>query len=390
MDGEQRVEERGEETGEGQAGADDVHLTRSSRDREALRARLGAWLRERVGDPAAEVVEVRVPDANGMSSETLLVDAAWDDGDGRRLRELVARVAPADEDVPVFPSYDLDAQYRAMALVGERTSVPVPRVRWSEADPAVLGAPFFVMDRVEGRVPPDVMPYTFEGWLFDATAEERRSLQDAHVGLLAGIHSLDPAALAGAGVDVSFLELPGQGSALRRHVEHWRSYYDWMRGDLRYPLLEAAFAWLERAWPDDEGEVVVSWGDARIGNVVFDGFAPAAVLDWEMAGVGPRGMDLAWTVFLHVFFQDITEVMGLPGLPDMFRPDDVVATYEALTGVPGERLDLDFHLVYAALRHGVVMARVHQRRVHFGEAEPVADPDEAVMHRDRLADLIAG
>src|SRR5690606_33360567 len=123
-------------------------------------------------------------------------------------------------------------------------------------------------------------------------------------------------------------------SAMRSHVEATRAYYDWAREGRRFRLLERAFDWLESNWPESEGDTVLSWGDSRIGNVIFDGFTPVAALDWEMAGVGPRGLDLGWTVFMHTFFQDIAEVFEMPGLPDMFRPDEVAATYEEATGVP--------------------------------------------------------
>ena len=84
---------------------------------------------------------------------------------------MVARVAPAGVDVPVFPSYDLDDQFEVIRQVGELTSVPVPKVWWYEPDPAVLGTPFFTMERLDGVVPPDVPPYTFgDNWLYDAVA----------------------------------------------------------------------------------------------------------------------------------------------------------------------------------------------------------------------------
>ena len=51
-------------------------------------------------------------------------------------------------------------------------------------------------------------------------------------------------------------------------------------------------------------------GDARIGNVLYEGFTPVAVLDWEMAALGPRGLDLGWLVFLHAFFQMIARAAG--------------------------------------------------------------------------------
>ena len=57
----------------------------------------------------------------------------------------------------------------------------------------------------------------------------------------------------------------------------------------------------------------MSWGDSRIGNILYRDFVPAAVLDWEMAGLGPRELDLAWLVYSHRVFQDIAGSMGLPG-----------------------------------------------------------------------------
>jgi aminoglycoside phosphotransferase (APT) family kinase protein len=360
-------------------------VTRSSRDPDVTGRRLAAWLRRVLPDGAEPaVVAVTVPDSNGMSSETLLFDAEWSEDSARGLHRLVARVAPDLGDVPVFPTYDLESQFRVMQLVGEHTDVPVPRVRWLELDPEAIGAPFFVMERVEGRVPPDVMPYPMGSWLQEADPADQRALQDASVALLAGIHSI-----AVEAVDAGFLELEEPGDTpLRRHVAHQRAYYDWMRGDRTYPVIEEAFDWLEANWPADEGETVVSWGDSRVGNVMYDEFTPVAVLDWEMAALGPRGIDIGWMVFLHDFMQDICETMGMEGMPAFMRNADVGERYEQLTGVPVD--DLAWYEVYAALRHAIVMARVHQRSVHFGQAEEPEDPDEAVMHRDLLRRMMAG
>ena len=52
--------------------------------------------------------------------------------------------------------------------------------------------------------------------------------------------------------------------------------------------------------------------------------------------------------------------------------------------------DLEFHLLYAALRHAVVMLRIGYRQLHFGEAEPPADPDQLIMHRARLQSMVEG
>ncbi|HEY5154895.1 MAG TPA: phosphotransferase family protein [Acidimicrobiales bacterium] len=365
--------------------AEPPSMTKSSRDTTDTAKRLAEWLRGLLPpDAEPEVDHVTVPEANGMSSETLLFDASWVSDGTRQRFELVARVAPDIVDVPVFPSYDLESQFRVMQLVGELTDVPVPAARWLELDPAAIGAPFFVMDRVEGRVPPDVMPYPMGSWLFDADPADQRALQDASVAVLAGIHAIDPDT-----VDASFLEveLPGD-TPLRRHVASQRDYYDWVRGDEVIPVVEEAFAWLDANWPDDEGDTVISWGDARVGNIMYDGFVPVAVLDWEMAALGTRGIDVGWMIFIHDFFQDICRVLEMPGMPGFMRSEDVAATYAERSGVAVA--DLAFYEVYAALRHAIVMARVNARSVHFGDAEAPATPDEAVMHRDLLRLMMAG
>jgi aminoglycoside phosphotransferase (APT) family kinase protein len=360
-------------------------ITVSTRDAAETGVRLAEWMRGFLPDGAdPEVLDVTAPASNGMSSETLLFDAVWTEDGERRHHALVARVAPDVNDVPVFPSYDFETQFRVMQVVGEHADVPVPRVLWLELDIAAIGAPFFVMQRVDGRVPPDNMPYPMGSWLLDADEADQRALQDASVRVLAGIHAIDVDR-----VETAFLELDAEGDTpLRRHVANQRLYYDWMRGDAVYPVIEEAFTWLDDHWPDDEGDTVISWGDSRIGNMMYDGFDPVAVLDWEMAALGTRGIDLGWMVFIHDFFQDICRLMEMPGMPDFMRSQDVAAVYAEAAGLPAP--DLQFYEVYAALRHAIVMARVNQRAVHFGEAEPPVTPDEAVMHRDLLRLMMAG
>ena len=360
-------------------------MKRSTRDPAALRGALRSWLASRLPvDAAPEISEVTSPSSTGMSSETLLFEARWAEAGEARGGAFVARVEPDADDCPVFPVYDLKAQFDLLRLVRERSRVPVPRVLWLEQDPRHLGAAFFVMERVEGRVPPDVMPYTFGSWLSEAAPEDRRHLQDASVGVLAELHAIDASS-----PDLAFLDfdLPGD-TPLHRHFENQRRYYEWMRGPRRHPLLERAFAWLEAHWPTEEGETVVSWGDSRIGNILYAGFEPVAVLDWEMAAKGPRELDLGWMVFLHCFFDEIARGAGKPGMPDFMQPADVADTYRAATG--HEVRDLEFHQVYAALRHGIVMSRVHARRVHFGEAEWPEDVDSVIFHRDTLERMLDG
>jgi aminoglycoside phosphotransferase (APT) family kinase protein len=344
---------------------------RSTRDPEQTRSRLEGWLGAKL--PEARIAALSSPSATGMSSETLLFDASWREGGQPRSGSFVARVAPDPKDVPVFPAYDLEAQFRVMQIAAGG-GVPAPNVRWLELDAGPIGSPFFVMDRVLGRVPPDIMPYTMGSWLSEASREDQQRLQDATVAVIARLHAIDP-------------DKSGAG-ALRRHFDGQRHFYDWMRQGRRYPLLERTFAWLEARWPADEGDTVLSWGDSRIGNVLYDGFTPAAVLDWEMAAPGPRGLDLGWLVFLHAFFEMIARGAGLPGMPHFLRAPDVAACYERASGAQiGE---LRWYEAYAALRHGIIMARIHARAVHFGEATWPADLDATIAHRPLLEQMLAG
>lgn len=356
-----------------------TELQRSSRDPDVLRARLETWLRDH--RPDARVTDLRGTSATGMSSDTLLFDATWSEAGRPAEHRLVARVAPDPADVPVFPAYDLTRQFELMRAVGAQTSVPVPETLWNEPSAEPLGTPFFVMERVDGDVPPDVLPYDFgDSWLFHAPAERQRALQDATVDLLAALHEMPlPESL--------HVDGPGD-SALRRHVAHTREWYEFVAGDVgRSQLIEQAFDWLDAHWPD-ESEPVVSWGDSRIGNILYRDFAPVAVLDWEMAGVGPRELDVAWLIHAHRSFEDIAKLMELPGMPHFMRRDDVVQRYTAATGY--ELRDLDFYEVYAAVQWAIVFLRTGTRQVRFGEREMPADPDELLFNRQSLQRMLEG
>ena len=76
------------------------------------------------------------------------------------------------------------------------------------------------------------------------------------------------------------------------------------------------------------GEPVLLWGDSRVGNVLYRDFQPVAVLDWEMVTLGPREIDVAWMIFAHMVFQELTGLAGMPGLPEVMRESDVRATYK--------------------------------------------------------------
>ena len=362
-------------------------LQRSSRDVSTVPAILSRWLATRMDGVRPEVTVESGIDSNGMSSETLILTGRWTN-DGRPVEEKwVARVAPTGADVPVFSSYRMDHQFEVMRLAGELTDVPVPRVRWLENTGEVLGAPFFLMDHVDGQVPPDVMPYTFgNNWFADATTEQQRLLQDSSVEVIAKLHTIPDAA---ATFDFLAQADPPGDTALRRHFGWLKDWYEFAAEGLgRSPLVDRALDWLEANFPDDvaAGESVLVWGDSRIGNVLYRDFRPVAVLDWEMATVGPREFDVSWIIFAHSVFQELCAMAGMEGMPDVLREEDVRTTYERLTGV--ELADLTWFYIYCGVVWCCVFLRTGARRVHFGEMERPEDIETLFYHKPLLQRLL--
>src|SRR6478735_2913281 len=363
----------------------DLKMQRSSRDASTLPDRLADWLATVLPEGADPVVTLHSGvDANGMSSETIILDVAWSEGGEPCSGEYVARVAPAAEDLPVFPNYALQDQYDAMRLVAEQTDVPVPAVRWMEPTGDVLGTPFFLMDRIDGVVPQDVLPYNFgDNWLYDASPEDQQRLQVASVEVLAKLH-----AIPDAGATFGFLEPHHPGATLlEKNLARTRAWYDFAVPDIgRSPLVEKGLDWLEANLPDTD-EVVLVWGDSRIGNMMYQDFEPVAVLDWEMAAIGPRELDVSWIVFAHQVFETITGMLEMPGMPQFLAEADVVATYEELTGA--SLGSLDWYHVYNCVQWCIVFMRTGARQIHFGEVDRPEDIESLFHHKPLMERLLA-
>jgi aminoglycoside phosphotransferase (APT) family kinase protein len=346
------------------------------RDLGEVAPALQRWARAHVaGD--ARVTEFSAP-GNGMSSETVLFTMSHD-GTAERY---CARLAPMQDVFPVFPEYDIELQRKCMDLVRARTDVPAPEVRWVELDPEWIGTPFLVMRRIDGEAPPDVPPYVFGGWVVDATPEQRSRLERSTLEVLAKLHRITP-----ENADLAFLARPQHGeNALDQQLGHERWYYEWAREGVHYPLIERTFDWLDGHRGDD-GPTVLNWGDARIGNVLYRDFRPVAVLDWEMATLGPREVDLAWMIFLHRFFDDLAQRLGMPGIPGFMDRAEMIAGYEALTGHTVR--NLEWFEVFAALRFAIVSVRTSTRGIAYGQMEKPDDPDDLIMFRglqERMVD----
>ena len=351
----------------------------SSRDHSTLQRNFSAWLRSQL-DADVSIDNFRVPTGSGFSSETFLFDASWGDERG----SFVARMAPAATDTPVFPDYDLSLQVNAMRHVAKHTDVPVPNVRWFEQDTESLGDEFYVMDFLEGRAAPDNPPYVFGSWIQELSVAERTMLTNSVADGMAGIHSvpIDEEALA-------FLDRPAFGSSpLDQALGYQRWYYDWARAGVEFGCIERAFEWLEANRPAND-PIGISWGDARIGNVMFADLEPVAFVDWEMACLGAPEVDVCWQLAMHQFFLSILDALEMEDpFPDLFRMSTFIGRYEATSG---RRLaDVQWYLLYGLMRFGIIAIRTSERGYITGEMERPADPEDGIMNKALIDATIAG
>jgi aminoglycoside phosphotransferase (APT) family kinase protein len=303
----------------------------SEGDPDRLEPALAAWLGDRLEAPDVRIRDL-VRHAEGFSWETYTLVAEWGEAGSRGL---AVRREPEEG---TLERYDAAEQFRVGQALHGHSAVPVPAMYWLETDPAVLGRPFFVMERMEGRVPvpwdarnPDVFP--------DDAARTR--LGHDFVDVLAGIHAVDVDA---AGLD--FLGVPATTDAAARDaIGYWeRLYEEAAQGEL--PLLRWTFDWL-RLNLATSGRVTLVHGDFRIGNFMIDDRgAINAVFDWELAHISDPVFDLAYCglrlyrgrspLLSHLLtaeemFAAYTERTGLMVEADVFRFWTVLGYARALT-----------------------------------------------------------
>lgn len=329
-------------------------------DPQQAASALGAWLSSKL-DAQVDVVDAVIPADAGLSTETILFEARWDEGGAPQCRRLVARVQPTGD--AVFPSYDLASEARLLGALGSEAEVPVPRVFDHEPDAGVLGAPFLVMDRIDGRVPSDDPPFTASGWVLELSPEEQARLYDNALQAMAAIHRVDHERL---GLRFLAEREPGE-PGLDQQLGYWERTFAWATEGEENPTITGALEWIRGHRPGPE-PLVLNWGDARPGNILFgDDVSVAGVLDWEMAGLASPEMDLGWWLFL---LRHHTEGIGVPapaGFPDRAG---AIARYEELTG--HEVRHVDFYEVFAGMRLAILMHRAGRLMIGAGLLPPDA------------------
>jgi aminoglycoside phosphotransferase (APT) family kinase protein len=270
----------------------------------------------------------------GMANETLLLDF----GPGHP--GMVVRLPPLE---PTFPDYDLAPQAAVQNVVAA-AGIPAPAPAIVEPDPLWIGAPFLAMPRVHGAVAGPAP--AFDPYVRDAGPARQRLMYDGLIDVVAAVHAVawEP---AGLGEVLS-------GPRLADLLARWVVYVEWSSEGDPLPALVEALDWCTRHRPP-EREAVLLWGDVRLGNLVFDDSRRVvAVLDWDLAALGPREMDLGWHFGLD-FMMEALFGQRVPGFPSRI---EALERYERASG--HEVRDLPWHEVFALTRALAINDR-HQR-----------------------------
>lgn len=251
----------------------------------------------------------------------------------------------------LLPSaHSIDREFRVLSAL-ERTSVPVPKPLHFATDESIIGAQFYVMACVHGR--------TYESpRLPELSTSQRFLVYREMTEVLAALHKLD----------YSQIGLEGFGKPrdyFRRQLNRWVGQYRASQTS-RIDAMEALIAWLSARLPDEESRYCLVHGDFRLDNMLFDGTSHRllALLDWELATLGPPYVDLAYQCMQWRLPAERPELCGLGGLDReaLGIPDEraYVSAFCRLLGIPGIE-HWNFYLAFSFFRLAAICQGIYRR-----------------------------
>jgi aminoglycoside phosphotransferase (APT) family kinase protein len=279
-------------------------------------------------------------------------------------RRMVLRKKPAGK--ILRGAHAIEREYRVLKAL-EPTDVPVPKPILVHENPDLLGTPFYLMERVEGRVFSDCA-------LPGLAAAERSAIYMAMADAMAALHRVRPEEI---GLD----DFGRPGNYFERQIVRWTQQLRESDGP-RIDQLERLADWLPAHMPPDDGAVSIAHGDFRLGNMLFHPTEArvVAILDWELSTLGHPLADLGFCCM--PWHTASTEYGGILGLdwPALGIPSEQVfiARYfrSALPTSPLQR----FHVAFALFRFAVIFV---------GIADRVRAGNAAAENADSLAPLAA-
>lgn len=310
-------------------------------------AALRQWLEKNVGEVAGGL-HVRAL-TGGQSNPTFLIEGAH--------RKLVLRRKPIGS--LIESAHAIDREFRVMRALAD-SPVPVPRCHGYCDDVSIAGAPFFVMDHVEGRIFVDPR-------LPGVPPEDRSRMFDAMAETLAALHMQDPARLG-------LSDYGRPGGYLARQVNRWTRQYRATEMD-PIPAMDALIEWLPGRVPDND-EAALVHGDFKLDNLIFHPTEcrVVAVLDWELSTLGHPLADLAY--HLMAWELPVGMARGLSGanlagqgIPSM---QTQLASYSRRTGHTLPEPQLRLFLVYSMFRMAAIIQGITWRAQHGTSQSPQA------------------
>ncbi|MEA3198967.1 MAG: hypothetical protein QOE90_395 [Thermoplasmata archaeon] len=311
-------------------------------------SRLRAWLAATLG--AADDFSLERHQA-GHSNETFFL--RWGG------RDLVLRRPPAGAFLPT--AHDVLREHRILAALAD-TPVRAPRPVAACEDADVLGAPFYLMEKVEGFVVRNALPPALDD------APTRRRLGFELVDALAEIHNLswEGTPLAQLGKPEGYLE---------RQVKRWTGQMEmtlpWTEKKRPVPELREAGAWLAAHVPKSPRTTLVH-GDSKLDNVVFSPEGRlVAVLDWEMSTLGDPLADLGWMLS---FWRERGDPPALPfeprvtEAPGFATRSELIERYEAATGIKAAHLP--FYRALATWKLAILLEGSYARHLQGATDDP--------------------
>ncbi|MFI5626879.1 phosphotransferase family protein [Nocardioides sp. NPDC051685] len=300
--------------------------------------RLGPWLAENVEGAGAELSATHI--SGGKSNLTYAVS------DGTH--EWIVRRPPLGH--VLATAHDMKREFTVITALRD-TDVPVPHTFAFCDDEEVLGAPFYVMEKVDGR------PYRYARELEPLGADRTKAISEQLIDVMAALHAVDPAA-------VGLSEFGRPEGFLSRQVRRWKkqleaSYSrDLPAADELHALLEERVGAAEAA---STGPGIVH-GDYRLDNVLTDSTDKIrAVVDWEMATLGDPVTDLA----ILLTYQRMASVSGdgtvtdVSNAPGWLSEDEIIARYDAAS--PRDLSEFGFYLGLAAYKLAAILEGIHYR-----------------------------
>lgn len=326
----------------------DTTGSRQVRDEDAFDVTaMSAWLAAHARPQSTKIDLSAVPDVRqfsaGVSNLTYLL--RYPDG------ELILRRPP--KGTHHKGAHDMGREYRIQTQLAQVLDHVPCTVALCE-DEAVIGTPFYVMERLVGPIPRKNLPRDVQ-----LDRAQTAALCRNVIGLLADLHAVD---LAATGLG----DLGKGDGYVRRQVEGWSERYrkarTWNVGSF-----ERVMHWLADNQPPDRPHTLVH-NDFRFDNIVLDPknpTRPIGLLDWELATVGDPLMDLANCLGYWIQADDGRHMQAFrrqpTHLPGMMTREQVVAYYCARTGIDVTNEEWAWYQVFGLFRVAVIAQQVYQR-----------------------------